>query len=88
MAKRKRTRASIKLRAIRQKYGLTLREVQSCSLAMAKELKRHEFVVPSSRLHDFEMRGVVPSIFRIYTLARVYHCKVSTIMSWYGVPKR
>jgi len=88
MAKQKRTPASIKLRAIRQKYGLTLREVQARSLAIAKELKRHEFVVPSSRLHDFEMRGVVPGIFRIYSLARVYHCRVSTIMSWYGVPER
>jgi hypothetical protein len=87
MAKRKRRRASIKLRAIRKQRGLTLREVQARSQAIAKELKRHEFVVPSSRLHDFEVQGVVPSIFRIYTLARVYRTKVSTILSWYGIPE-
>lgn len=88
MAKRKRTQASIRLRAIREKQGLTFAEVHSHSQAIAKKLGRKEFAIPPSRLHDFEVQGVVPSIFRVYTLARVYRFPVSTILSWYGVPKR
>jgi hypothetical protein len=88
MARRKRTQASIKLRAIRKKQGFTFAEVHARSQAIAKELGGREFVIPPSRLHDFEVQGVVPSIFRIYTLARVYRSSVATILSWYGVPKR
>ena len=88
MVKRKRTQASVRLRAIRRRRRLTFAEVHSRSLAIAKKLGRKEFVIPPSRLHDFEVQGVVPSIFRIYTLARVYRSRVFTILSWYGVPKR
>jgi len=87
MSRGRRTQASIRLRAIRKNQGFTFAEVYARSQTIASELGRREFVIPPSRLHDFEMRGVVPSIFRVYTLARVYRSSISTIFSWYGIPE-
>ena len=76
------------LRAVRKQRGLTLRDVCEQSLRIAKKRGRKEFIIPPSRLHEFEMQGIVPSIFRIYTLARIYKHSLSTVLSWYGIPKR
>jgi len=76
------------LRAIRKQRGLTLRDVYEKSLRIAKKRGRKEFVIPPSRLHEFERQGIVPSIFRIYTLARVYKYSLPKVLSWYGIPKR
>ena len=87
MSSVKRKQASIKLRAIRKKCGLTFAEVYARSQVIAKELGRREFLIPPSRLHDLEVGEMVPSVFRTYTLARVYRSSVSTILSWYGIPE-
>ncbi len=76
------------LRAIRKKRGLTLRDVYEQSLRIAKKRGRKEFVIPPSRLHEFERQGVIPNIFRIYTLARIYKYSLQKVFSWYGIPKR
>ena len=76
------------LRAVRQRRGLTLRDVYERSLQVAEKRGRKEFVIPPSRLHEFERQGIVPSIFRIYTLARIYKYSLPKVLSWYGIPKR
>jgi len=76
------------LRAIRKKRGLTLRDVYERSLRIARERGRKDFAIPPSRLHEFEKQGVVPSIFRLYSLARIYECSLPKVLSWYGIPKR
>ena len=84
----KQKKSAAKLRAIRKKRGLTFAEVHQRSRSIAKKLGRKEFVIPPSRLHDFEVQGVVPGIHRIYTLARVYRLSLFEVLSWYGIPKR
>jgi len=76
------------LRAIRRRRKLTLRDVYEKSLRIAKKRGRKEFVIPPSRLHEFEIQGIVPSIFRIYSLAHIYKYSVQKVLSWYGVPRR
>lgn len=89
MVRRKRKTTPAKdLRAIRKHRGLTLRDVYEKSLRIAKKRGRKEFVIPPSRLHEFEVQGVVPSIFRTYTLARIYKYSLPKVLSWYGIPKR
>jgi len=75
------------LRTVRRQQGLTLRDVYEKSLRIAKQRGRKEFVIPPSRLHEFELQGIVPSIFRIYTLAHVYKHSLRSVLSWYGIPK-
>ena len=76
------------LRARRLSFDLTLRDVHTASLSLARELRNPAFVIPPSRLHDIEMKKIIPSVHRLYTLARVYKCRLNELLSWYGIPPR
>lgn len=74
------------MRALRLVLGLTLRDVHRASLNLSKRLRNSEFSLPPSRLHEFETRNVIPSIHRLYTLARVYGHEIAKFLDWYGIP--
>lgn len=74
-----------KLRSLREALGYTMRDVEAGSLQVARRLGNEEFSIPPSRLSDIETKGVVPSIFRFYTLAAIYRCDYHELLSWYGV---
>lgn len=76
------------MRATRLGLGLTLRDVHTASMKLALRLKNRRFILPASRLHDFEMKNTIPGLHRLYTLAHVYGCDVSELLGWYGVPRR
>jgi len=40
---------------------------------------------PPSRLSDIETKGVVPSIYRLYSLSVIYRKDAREILTWYGV---
>ena len=73
------------LRASRERLGLTMRDVESASMRLAARHGNDEFVINPSRLSDIETKGLVPSVYRLYTLAIVYRCDLREILSWYGV---
>jgi hypothetical protein len=75
-----------RLRMRRLALGFTLREVHEASIALAMKLRNREFILPASRLHEFEVKGVVPSIYRLYTLSWMYGCKIRELLKWYGIP--
>jgi transcriptional regulator with XRE-family HTH domain len=77
--------AGSSLRTVRERLGLTMREVESASARIADRHGNDEFSVSPSRLSDIETKGLVPSIFRIYSLAIIYHYDVREILSWYGI---
>jgi transcriptional regulator with XRE-family HTH domain len=77
--------AGASLRALRERLGLTMREVESASLRIAERHTNDEFAVTPSRLSDIETKGSVPSIFRLYSLAVIYRCDVREVLSWYGI---
>lgn len=74
-----------KLRALREALGFTMRDVESGSQQIARRMANEEFAVPPSRLSDIETKGVVPSIFRLYSLAAIYRRDYRQLLSWYGV---
>ena len=76
------------LRARRLSLDLTLRDVHRASVRLARELRNPAFVIPPSRSHDIETKTMTPSIHRLYTLARVYRCRLNELLSWYGIPPR
>jgi transcriptional regulator with XRE-family HTH domain len=73
------------LRAVREQLGLTMRHVETASTRIADKHGNDEFAVPPSRLSDIETKGVIPSIYRLYSLAVIYRRDFSELMSWYGV---
>jgi hypothetical protein len=59
--------------------------VESASLRIAERHGNDEFAVCPSRLSDIETKGLVPSIFRLYSLSVIYRCDLREILAWYGI---
>ena len=73
------------LRTLREKLGLTMRDVENSSARIAERYRNEEFSIPPSRLSDIETKGILPSIFRLYTLSVIYRRDLRELMAWYGV---
>jgi transcriptional regulator with XRE-family HTH domain len=76
----------LRLRQVRERLGLTYRDVERCSFELAAQRGRPDFVLHISRLADIENRGVVPTVHKMYTLAAVYHLSPLELFRWYEVP--
>ena len=76
----------LRLRQVRERLGLTYRDVERSSLALAARRVRPEFILHISRLADIENRGVVPGLHKLYALAVIYHLNPLEIFRWYEVP--
>jgi transcriptional regulator with XRE-family HTH domain len=76
----------LRLRQVRERLGLTYRDVERCSYEIAAKRGRPDFILHISRLADFENRNVVPGLHKLYTLAVVYHLQPTEIAKWYDVP--
>lgn len=74
-----------KLRTLRERLQLTLRDVEALSYKIALEHEREEFSIPFSRLFGIEAKGVVPNIYRLYSLATIYRFDFHELLRWYGV---
>ena len=75
----------LRLRQVRERLGLTYRDVERASYELAARKGRPELILHISRLADIENRGVVPSLHKLYTLAVVYHLNPLEIFRWYEV---
>ncbi len=73
------------LRALREQLGLTMRDVEGATMAIAARHGNDDFGIALSRLSDIETKGIVPSIYRLYALAVVYRKDFRELMSWFGV---
>jgi hypothetical protein len=77
--------AGLNLRGVRERLGLTMREVESASVRIAERHRNDEFEICPSRLSDIETKGLVPSVFRLYSLSVIYRCDLREILAWYGI---
>src|SRR5713101_3299048 len=73
------------LRGIREQLGLTMRDVETASTRIAARHGNEEFAVAPSRLSDIETKGLIPSIYRLYSLAVIYRRDLREILAWYGI---
>lgn len=76
----------LQLKRVRERLGLTYRDVERSSSALASRKGRTEFVLHISRLAEIENHGVVPSLHKLYSLAVVYHLNPIELLRWYEVP--
>src|SRR6266481_2057642 len=74
-----------RLRVLREKLGLTMRDIETASERIARKRQNEEYLIPISRLSDFETKGVIPSIYRLYSLAVIYRRDVREILLCYDV---
>ncbi len=73
------------LRKIRDRLGLTMRDVEAASQSISQRHGSEEYLIPPSRLSDIETKGVTPSVFRFYSLAAIYHRPVRALLQLYGI---
>ncbi len=73
------------LRVLREKLGLTMRDIETASEEIARRRGNEEYLIPISRLSDFETKGVIPSIYRLYSLSVIYRKDFRELLTWYGI---
>jgi hypothetical protein len=77
--------AGRKLRSLREELAITMRDVETLSARIASQHDNEEFSIPPSRLSDLETKGVLPSLYRFYSLSVLYGVPILDLLSWYGV---
>ena len=74
-----------KLRRIREKLNLTMRDVQEAAEVIAERRRSPEYKLFIGRLNDIETHSVVPSIYRLYSLCAIYRLDYREALKWYAV---
>jgi transcriptional regulator with XRE-family HTH domain len=78
-------RSGERLRRIRMRLGLSLREVQRRSLKIVSGRGNPEFHVSRAWLTDIEMGRFVPGSFRVASLSEIYGLTIAQIEKFYGI---
>jgi transcriptional regulator with XRE-family HTH domain len=74
-----------RLRGLRESLGYRMRDVELASSQIAQRFDSEEFAIPPSRLSDIETKGIIPSIFRLYSFAAIYRREYRELLSFYGL---
>lgn len=73
------------LRILREGLGLTMRDIETASERIARKRNNEEYFIPISRLSEFETKGIIPNVYRFYSLAVIYRRDMRELLGWYGV---
>lgn len=73
------------LRRLREHLGLTVRDVQERSKKIAEKRDQPRYFIDKARLSDIESKGILPSVYKIYSLAAIYHRSITELLAFYGV---
>lgn len=77
--------AGQQLRLWREQLGYTIRDVEAASQRIAARRTNDDFAIPLSRLSDIETKGVVPSVFRLYTFSVIYRRGFHEVLDLFGL---
>jgi transcriptional regulator with XRE-family HTH domain len=78
-------RAGAKLKRIRLRLGLTVREVGRRSLKLAEERQNRDFSLSRAWITDVEKGRFVPGTFKTVSLSVIYHLAVAEIHEFFGI---
>lgn len=73
------------LRKIRERLGLSVRDVQEASAVIAQQERNTEFHICAARLSQIETEKSLPSIMKIFTLSAIYGIDFMDVLGSYGV---
>ena len=77
--------AGQKLRRVRERLNLRVRDVEEASQKIAEKYSNDEFTVLINRISEIENRGLVPSIYKLYSLCAIYRIDYREVLEWYGI---
>jgi len=76
---------SEQLKDIRNRLGITTRDVAEFSQKIAQAEDNAEYHISNAWLTQIENSDSVPSVFKLYSLSSIYRIKFSDILLLYGV---
>jgi len=77
--------AGDRLREIRNRMGVSTREVAQMSKRIADAEHNEEFLISSPWLTQLENKTTLPSVYKLFTLASIYGLTYTYLLSLYGV---
>jgi transcriptional regulator with XRE-family HTH domain/aromatic ring-cleaving dioxygenase len=77
--------AGARLKLLRERLGLTTRDVETRSRRLAQERGNQEYYMAHAWLTDIENGEFTPSIYKFYTLSAVYHRNFTELASYFGL---
>jgi transcriptional regulator with XRE-family HTH domain len=77
--------AGQRLRRVRERLNLRVRDVEQASQKIADKYRNDEFAILINRLSDIENRSVVPTVYKLYSLCAIYRLDFLEVLHWYGI---
>ena len=73
------------LRELRDRLGITTREVEEFSRTIAEDSQNEEFYISNAWLTQLENQNSVPSIYKLYSLSVIYRTKFNDLLAVFGI---
>jgi len=73
------------LREIREKSGLTMRDVETQSRRIGETHQNSEYLITTGRLSQIENSDSVPSIYKFASLSEIYQVPLRELLQIYGI---
>ena len=73
------------LRELRNRLGVTTREVEEFSRTIAQDCSNEEFYISNAWLTQLENKTSVPSIYKLFSLSVIYRTKFTDLLEVFGV---
>jgi transcriptional regulator with XRE-family HTH domain len=77
--------AGKRLKALRERLGLSTRDVQRMSRQIASEKQNQEFYLSHNWVTDIENGKFMPRMFRMYSISAIYHLPFTEVASYFGL---
>ncbi len=73
------------LRQIRERLGLTIRDVEAASTRIAEKYGNPDYIISLSRLSDIETKNITPNLYKLYSFAVIYRRDFRELMALFGI---
>ena len=73
------------LKELRNRLGITIREVEDYSRKIVEAEGNEEFLISNAWITQIENREVTPSIYKLYSLSVIYRIKFTDLLQSYGI---
>lgn len=73
------------LRELRNRLGITTREVEEFSRNIAEDRQNEEFYISNAWLTQLENKNSIPSIYKLYSLSVIYRTKFNDLLIVFGI---
>jgi len=78
--------AGERLKVLRERLGLTTRDVEEKSQRIAEDRRSREYHISHAWVTDIENGKFTPSIYKFHTFSAIYNRRITELVSYYGLP--